>query len=96
MRAIRHIVDVNNSSISFNINLPKGFNSKQVELIILPIDGAEKQSLNIDSPSMVGEPMTTEAFIKWVDAAEKMPTVSIAEVKERWKIKKKQLQKISR
>ena len=96
MRAIRHIVDVNNNSISFNINLPKGFSSKQVELIVLPIEGTEKQSLNIDSPSLAGEPMTVEGFKTWIDNAEKMPTLSIAEVKERWNNRKKQLQKISR
>ena len=52
---------------------------------------AKKQSLNIDSPALVGEPMTTERFIKWIDNAEKMSTVSIAEVKERWNTKKKKM-----
>lgn len=94
MKAIRHIVDVNsNNSLSVNINLPKGFSSKQVELILLPV---EKESLDNKSPALPGKELSISEFKKWINQAEKAPTISLSEAKEKWILRKKELTKISR
>jgi hypothetical protein len=93
MKAIRHIVDVNNNnSLSVNINLPKGFSSKQVELILLPV---EKKSLGNHSPALSGTEFSISEFKKWIGQAEKAPTISLSEAKAKWHLRKKELIKNS-
>ena len=50
----------------------------------------------INSYSLPGEPISNEDFKKWVEYAEKSPTVSLTEAKQRWANQKKELQKLIR
>ena len=93
MKAIRHIADVTNNLLSVNITLPKGFSSKQVELIVLPV---EKENEYNDSPALSGTALSVSDFKKWIAQAEKAPTISLSEAKEKWNLRKKDLIKISR
>lgn len=46
--------------------------------------------------SLEGEPISEEDFKKWVECAEKTPTVSLTEAKKRWQAQKKKLKENAR
>jgi hypothetical protein len=51
---------------------------------------------DLNSYSLLGEPINAEDFRKWVEYAENSPTVSLTEAKQRWAEQKKKLQKLIR
>ena len=52
----------------------------------------EDNLATIDTPALPGKPLSTSEFKKWIEQAEKKPTISLAEAKAKWNIRKKQLQ----
>lgn len=60
----------------------------------------EKQVVRIvddvssESPVHEGRPLSISAFKRWIDAAEKAPSVSLKSAKTQWLKKRKQLSKL--
>ena len=52
------------------------------------------ENSDLDSPSLSGEPLSLAEFKSWIKDAEKAPTVSLTQAKEKWANKRKQLQKL--
>jgi hypothetical protein len=50
----------------------------------------------INSYALPGGPISEEDFIKWVEYAENLPTISLLEAKQRWATQKGKLQKLIR
>ena len=51
---------------------------------------------DLNSYALPGEPVSEEDFRKWVEYAERSPTVSLDEAKQRWATQKQKLQKLIR
>ena len=49
--------------------------------------------VHIDSPALPGKVLGLRAFRNWVEDAEAKPTVDLKAAKQKWGIKRKQLQK---
>lgn len=49
---------------------------------------------NFTSPSLPGNPLSMEAFKTWIQESENTPCITLTAAKEKWAIKRKQLQKL--
>ena len=52
------------------------------------------ENSDVDSPSLPGEPINLTKFKNWIKDAEKVPTVSLTQAKEKWASKRQQLKKL--
>ena len=81
-----------NTDVTLSFVVPENFVGEEIEVIAyiknkeLPIENS-----GLLSPSIKGNPMSNDAFRNWIKQAESMQVVSIDEVENKWKSKRKQL-----
>jgi hypothetical protein len=49
-------------------------------------------SSELEAPSLPGDPLSLAEFRRWIKDAEKAPTVSLSQAKEKWASKRLQLE----
>ena len=90
---IHKIIVPEGLSVNVTFDVPQDYIGKEMEIIaFIKNEGLEKGvHSEYLSPALKGEPMTIEEFQDWIADAEKSPTISFDEMKERWEIKKKEI-----
>ena len=76
---IEQILTPNDTNVNLSFKIPKNLVGKKLKVYI----DFEKENLE--------QEMSQEEFLKWIDDAEKSPTMSLETFNERWEKKKKQI-----
>ena len=76
-------------------------NSGNKTAVVVPIDHWEKipkkyKNLMLESDYDPKNQMSQDEFEKWLDDAEKSPTMSLETFSQKWELKRKQIQRLTR
>ena len=72
-----------------NENALKTLRSLENKHFISILDSSE-----LEAPSLPGDPLSLAEFRRWIKDAEKAPTVSLSQAKEKWASKRQKLEKL--
>lgn len=81
-----------NTKVNLSFVVPDNYIGEEIEVVAY-LKNKEIPSLPSDPlPSIKGNPLTNIEFKNWIEQAEKMPIISLEEIKSKWTNRKKQLQ----
>ncbi len=84
--------------VNITFNVPENYVGEEIEIIaFIKKEGIQNAEANDHLfPALPGDPLNNTDFLSWIEKAESLPTLTLEEVKSKWTMQRKELQKLTR